>query len=63
MKYVRKLDGGRDGNAYPVEEIHQPNQIRSLEIQQIVIFSVALDQVVKIAVEIRRRRVERVEMP
>ena len=59
----RKLEGSRWENAHLVEEIHEPIQIRSLEIGQIVIFSIALDQVGEIAGKIRRRSIERVEMP
>ena len=50
----RKLERGRRGNSHRVEEIHQRNQIRFLETRQIAIFSVALDQIVEIAKEVRR---------
>jgi hypothetical protein len=41
----RQLDEVGRGNTHHVEEIHQLSQLRSLEIEQIVVFSITLDQV------------------
>ena len=47
---------------YFIEEIHQPSQIGSLQVGQILILFVILDQAVKMAQDIRGRNVERVEV-
>jgi hypothetical protein len=44
-----------------IEEIDQTSQLRSLETQQIVIFVIALDQVVETVRKFERKSVERVE--
>ena len=53
---------GEKESAHPVEEIHQLSQLRSLETQQIRVFAVAFDQVIKITGEVKRRGVEGIEV-
>ena len=54
------MKGWRDG-MYFIEEIHQPSQFGSQQVDQILFLFVILDQAVKMAQEIRGRCVKRVK--